>query len=216
MHRIRIIRSLHICTLLWMVRSLRLCLCLCVSAGIKDTPGRGSLCLGDLRCGEIMQRRERRRKTRRSQGLLLAPGQLYSSGRPSETGVPRWTRCNHAENRERRPWMPSTCTYAAYTDATLHMHTLTQHPPDTNKLEKPPQAKTSEQNASHMLTSIIMLHSVPHSHHQLLSVAWASAWGLSNRRWRREEEEEDQLGYAASHAGQTSCPLLSSAALTLH
>ncbi len=113
--------------------------------------------------------------------------------------------------------MSSTCTHAACTDATLQMHTLTQHPPDINKLEKPPQAKTSEQNASHMLTSIIMLYSVPCSHHQLLSVALASAWGLGSRQRRiEEEEEEEHSGYAAPHAGQTSCPLLSSAALTLH
>lgn len=68
-----------------------------------------------------------------------------------------------------------------------------------------------------MLTSIIVLHTVPRSCHQLISIVLASAWGLGNRRQRKEEEEEEeQLGYAASLAGQTSCPLLSSAALTLH
>ncbi|KAI3375293.1 hypothetical protein L3Q82_021795, partial [Scortum barcoo] len=66
------------------------------------------------------------------------------------------------------------------------------------------------------VTPNIMLCSTPRSHHQLLSVAVASAWGLDSRRQRREEEEEEQLGYAAPHAGQTFCPLLSSAALTLH
>lgn len=90
--------------------------------------------------------------------------------------------------------MPSTCTHAACTDATLHMHILTHHPPHVNKLERLPQAKTSEQNASHMLTSIIMLYSVAHSCHQLLSIVLSRAWGLGSRQQRKEEEE--QLGYA--------------------
>lgn len=75
-----------------------------------------------------------------------------------------------------------------------HAHILTHHPPHINKLERQPQAKTTEQNASHMLTSIISLCSVPRSCHQLLSTALVCARGLGSRQQSREVDE--QLGFA--------------------
>ena len=59
------------------------------------------------------------------------------------------------------------------------------HTASTRYKQIRPQAETSEQNASHMLTRILMLYSVPPSCHQLLL---GNAWGPGNRRKRRREE----------------------------
>ena len=151
--------------------------CMCVSVSIRDTPGRTACAWrpqvwrDDAEDGG----RERNKEVTR-----VATGHQANCIQVEDHQKPRPPDAQDEVTRKTGgALMPSTCMYAACTDATLH--TLTQHPPDTNKLEKPPQAKTSKQNASHMLTSIIMLDSVPRSYHQLLSVASASAWSLGKQ-----------------------------------
>ena len=167
------------------------CVCACASWLVIGTHLAEAGCAFET-SGGARQRRGWRQGEKQGgrRGCRQAPGQLCSSGRPSGTGVPRRTRWNRMENGERRPWwrpLAGTQHAQMLPRARTHTstHTLAQHPPDPNKWEQPPQAKTSGQNASHMLTSIGALGGAPRRPPPALSAVLVSARGS----WQQTAEE---------------------------
>lgn len=109
--------------------------------------------------------------------------------------------------------MPSHRTHAACTDAPLHTHTHTQN---IHQIQKIGETTTGEDKCAKCIPHVNKHHNAQQCTPQLpptLSTALASAWGLGSIRQRKIGGGG---GGAVSHAGRTFCPLLSSAALTLH
>ena len=106
-----------------------LCVCMCVSVGNRDTPGRSRLCLRDLRWGETTQRMEAGREARRSPGLPAGTRPTVLKWKTIRNRRPSADKMKPHGKWGAAALMTSTRRHAACTDATprtrTHTHTHT-------------------------------------------------------------------------------------------
>lgn len=171
---------------------------LCASASFS-VGVTGTVCLGDLRCG----------------------GQKGEKQGGQEGCHRHQAKCiqveDHSPTDEMKPhgkWetvalMPSVCARAACTDATPHAQ-IFAHLPDTNKLEKPPQAKSSEQKCNPHVDK--HRNAPPCSSPTSPLQTPLSPLGYCPGSWQQTGEDRGAVGLH----GPPASPLLSSAAITLH
>lgn len=134
MQRIRITHSLYVCISADGTHTLYVQY-LCESQLVLRTHlAEGACALGSSgvarQCGEWREGG----KTRRSQRVATGTRPTVFKWKTVRNQSPPMDKMKPHGKQGTAALIPSTCTHAPCTAATLHTHTLTQHPPDINKL----------------------------------------------------------------------------------
>lgn len=189
-------------------------ICACVSQLVLGTHLAEAACAWRpqvWRHNAVNGRMEGGRETRRWQGLLRAPGQLYSSGRPSETRIPDGQ--GETTRKIGNGGLDAVHLHARSMHRCYPAHAHTHTPSATYK--QITQITTGEDKWAKCIPC------VNKHHHSLQCTSRLPPTPLRCcvsclGSWQQTAEERGNRSSWVVHAGQTSCPLLSSAALTLH